>query len=150
MTAVNKTQVINAPVETVYEYCQRPDFLVDFAPTAISVRDVEQTPSGGQRFNCVHEVAGVQFDEACEMDWADQDYRIVETSDSQLLKTETTYLFKPADGGSEAEITAELTVPILLIGSVAERLLIRLFVGRELDGLLINLKAAAESESERN
>lgn len=145
MTTVTHTLSIEAPVETVYQICNRPDFLIDLAPTGVAAEDVERTSDGGQRVTCVHNVRGITFDERVEFDWEDEERRIVETSDSTFLRSRTTYVFTPADGRTRAEITADVHVPIPFIGRVLEIVLIRVFLSSELEGLLANLRDRAEA-----
>lgn len=147
MTVVEQSATIDAPVEDVYSHCESPDFLVDLAPSAKKITDVESMPDGGTSLKCVHEVRGQRFAEECELTWSEPDKQIVETSDSALLKTTTTYRFQPTDGATNFSITAELSVPIPLVGKAAEILLVRLLLESELEAMVANLKEAAETDS---
>lgn len=148
VTAVSRTERIDAPVETVYRFLEDADFLEELAPTAISTQAVGHTSSGGQQVKCTHKVHGITFDETVEFNWAEQENRIVELSDSPLLKSQTTYQLDPIDGRTKAEITADINVPIPVIGRLAEQLLIHVLIASELEGILSNLKEFAERDDE--
>lgn len=144
VSVVTRTERIDAPVETVYRFLEDTDFLEELAPTATSTQAVGQSSSGGQRVKCTHRVHGITFEETVEFNWAEQDNRIVELSDSPFLKSQTTYQLEPIDGRTRAEITADLDVPIPVIGRIVEQLLIRALIASELEGILSNLKEFAE------
>ncbi|MBI2851673.1 MAG: SRPBCC family protein [Chloroflexi bacterium] len=62
MATIEKSISINSPVDRVFGYFETPDFLQKCVPSLVEVKVWEPLPSGGHRFQCVHQKGGRRFD----------------------------------------------------------------------------------------
>lgn len=144
MASIEGSISINAPVEKVFGYFERPDYLEMF-PTIVEVKVWEPLPNGGHRFQCVHNIGGRQASAApiSQTEFV-SNRRIVEKSEGSFPKSTTTYIFQAEGDGTKVTIRADVTMPIPLVGKLAEAILRRVMLEPELKGVLANLKKLAE------
>ena len=143
MARVKKSITINAPVEKIFGYVGNPNNLPAFWPSMIEAKDVEPLPNGGNKFGWVYRMAGVRFEGSSEVIEYVANQRTVTVSEGGISST-ITWLFEPEDGGTRVTFDSEYTVPIPLIGRLAEAIIVRQNE-REAETLLANLKARIEA-----
>ena len=144
MAKVERTGTINAPVEKVFAYIKDPSNNVEWIPSQIEVTDLTRTEEGvGSHYRWVYKLAGMRFegDSTCTEYVPNQ--RLVTESKGGIVST-WTYAFQPHDGGTRLNLVLEYTVPIPVLGKVAERLVLRQNE-READLAIANLKAIMEA-----
>ncbi len=100
-------------------------------------------PNGGNSLRFVFKMAGMRFEGTGE----DVEYilnqRTVTKSEGGIDST-ITMTFQPEAGGTKVTFEAEYTVPIPLLGKLAEAVIVKLNEN-EADLLLANLKARLEA-----
>jgi uncharacterized membrane protein len=143
MAKVEKTISINAPVEKVFDYLVEVTNLPEIWPSMVEVKDVEQAPSGGSNFGWVYKMAGMRFEGTSETTEFIANQRTVTKSKGGLEST-ITFTFQPEAGGAKITFEAEYTVPIPLLGKLAEAVIVKQNEG-EAEELLANLKAKMEA-----
>jgi uncharacterized protein YndB with AHSA1/START domain len=140
---VTRTITINAPVEKVFGYINEPTSLLEVWPSMVEAKDVHRLPNGGNRFRWVYKMAGVRLEGASEDTDVVPNERVVsETKDG--MESRITWAFQPEAGGTKVTFEAEYTVPIPVLGKVAEALIVKLNEN-EAGVLLANLKARMEA-----
>ena len=143
MAKVEKTITINAPVEKVFSYVEEPTNLPEIWPSLVEAKDVQRLPNGGTSFRWVYKMAGVRFEGTSE----DTDYvanqRVVSKTKGGIEST-VTWTFQPEAGGTKVTYEAEYTVPIPLLGKLAEAFIVKQNEG-EAELILANLKARMEA-----
>ena len=143
MAKVEKTITINAPVEKVFGYAEEPTNLPEIWPSLVEAKDVQRLPNGGTSFRWVYKMAGVRFEGTSE----DTDYvanqRVVSKTKGGIEST-VTWTFQPEAGGTKVTYEAEYTVPIPLLGKLAEAFIVKQNEG-EAELILANLKARMEA-----
>jgi uncharacterized protein YndB with AHSA1/START domain len=143
MAKVEKTITINAPIEKVFGYVEEPTNLPEIWPSLVEAKDVQRLPNGGTSFRWVYKMAGVRFEGTSE----DTDYvanqRVVSKTKGGIEST-VTWTFQPEAGGTKVTYEAEYTVPIPLLGKLAESFIVKQNEG-EAELILANLKDRMEA-----
>jgi uncharacterized protein YndB with AHSA1/START domain len=143
MAKVERSIVIHAPVERVFGYVADPSNLPEFIPSMMEVKDVQPLPNGGHRYRWVYKMAGMRFEGTSE----DVEY----VPNQRLLAKYTggieatlTWTFLPEAGGTRVTFVGDYTMPIPLLGRLAEAIIVKVNE-HETEALLANLKARMEA-----
>jgi len=141
MAKVERSITINAPVEQVFAYIEDPMNNLDWLPSLIEVKDV--TGSGvGQHYRWAYKMAGLRFKGENTVTEHIPNERKVEQSKGGIVST-WTYSFEPHDGGTKMELVIEYTIPVPVLGKLAEKLVLRRNE-READLAMGNIKDKME------
>ena len=143
MVKLEKTVTIKAPVEKVFEYLGYPKNLPEIWPSMIEVRDIQPSPVGGYNFSWTYKMAGMSFKGASETTESIANQRGV-TESKKGIQSKFTWTYKPEAGGMKLTVQVEYTVPIPLLGKLAEAFIIKQNQN-EMDVMLANLKARMEA-----
>ena len=143
MAKVEKTITINAPVEKVCGYINVPTNLPEIWPSMVEAKDVQPLPNGGNSFRWVYKMAGVRFEGTSEDTEVVANQRVVSKTKGGIEST-VTWMFQPEADGTKVTFEAEYTVPIPLLGKLAEAFIVRQNE-HEAELLLANLKARMEA-----
>ena len=143
MAKVNKSITINAPIEKVFKYSTEPSNLPEIWPSLVENRLVERLPNGGSKTQYVYKMAGMRFEGITEDTEFIPNQRVVSKTEGGI-ESEVTWEYQPEDGGTNVTLKAEYTVPIPLIGKLAEAVIVKLNEN-EGDVILANLKARMEA-----
>lgn len=143
MPKIERTIIINAPVEKVFDYWAEPTNVPEFWPSLVEVKDVQQLPNGGNSFRWVYKMAGMRFEGTSEETEHIANQRTV-TKNKGGIESTITMMFQPEDGGTKLTLQTEYTVPVPLLGRLAEAVIVKLNEN-ETDLLLANLKATMET-----
>jgi len=142
MAKTVKSITINAPVEKVFDYISEPTNLPEIWPSLVEVKDVQKLPSGGTRNRWVYKMAGIRLKGTSEDTEYVPNQRIVSKTKGGAESTQT-WMFQPEAGGTKVTFEVEYTVPIPVLGKLAEAIIVKM---NEHEGELIlaNLKARME------
>ena len=143
MPKEERTITINAPVEKVFSYIDEPTNLLEIWPSMVEVKDVQRLPKGGTSFRFVYKMAGIRFEGTSEDIEYVANERIV-TKTKGGIEAIYTWTFQPEDGGTKMTVEVEWTVPVPVLGKLAEAFIVRQ-QEREFDLLLANLKDKMEA-----
>ena len=143
MAKMHKTITINAPVEKVFGYVNQPTNLPEIWPSMVEAKDVQRLPNGGNSFRWVYKMAGMSFEGTSEDTEHIPNQRVVNMTKGGIEST-MTWEFQPEADGTRVDVEVDYTVPIPLLGKLAEALIIKQNE-REFDSLLANLKAKMEA-----
>ena len=124
MAKVEKTITINAPVEKVFSYVEEPTNLPEIWPSLVEAKDVQRLPNGGTSFRWVYKMAGVRFEGISEDAQYVANQRTVTKSTGGIEST-VTLTYQPEDGRTKVTSESEYTVPIPLLGKLAEAFIIK-------------------------
>jgi uncharacterized membrane protein len=140
---VTRTITINAALEKVFGYINEPTNLLEIWPSMVEAKDVQRLPNGGNRFRWVYKMAGVRLEGTSEDTEVVPNQRVVsETKDG--IESRITWTFQPDAGETKVTFEAEYTVPIPVLGKVAEAFIVKLNEN-EAGVLLANLKDRMEA-----
>ena len=142
MISVSEDILLDAPVESVYEYMDDPHNHAEVTPSITDVRNVEQLENGGKRLEHTYGMAGIGVDgELEEVEHIEDELMRFEMRGE--LEGEIELFFEEENGGTRLTYTAEYEIP----GKVLERLVepfVRRYNERELRTTLENVKARLE------
>lgn len=142
MAMVTVSTRINAPVEKVFQYMHVPENQVEIWPSLIEVRNVSQLPNGGHKFDWTYKMAGMRFQGSTEDVEFISNSRVVANSHGGIQST-FTWIYERENGGTKLTMHVNYTVPIPLLGKLAETFILRQNE-KEADVLLANLKTRME------
>ena len=143
MAKVEKSVTINAPVEKVFNYIDGGTNLPEIWPSLVEVTDVQRLPNGGHSDRFVYKMAGIRLEGTSEDVEYIPNQRIVTKTTGGAESTQT-WLFQPEAAGTKVTFSAEYTVPIPVLGKLAEAVIVKMNE-REGDLILDNLKARMEA-----
>ena len=143
MAKLQKSILIDAPVEKVFAYMSDPNNMPEIWPSMVEVKDVQPAPAGGYNFGWVYKMAGVRFDGASETTEEIPNQRTV-TKSTKGIESHFVWTYEPENGGTKLTVDIEYKVPVPLLGKLAESFIIKQN-DHESDTLLSNLKARMEA-----
>ena len=143
MAKAEKTITINAPVEKVFSYIDEASNLPEIWPSLVEVTDVQRLSNGGRSDRFVYKMAGIRLKGTSEDIEYIPNQRIVTKTKGGAESTQT-WLFQPEAGGTKVTFKVEYTVPIPVLGKLAEAVIVKMN-DREGDLILANLKARMEA-----
>ncbi len=143
MATVERSITINAPVEKVFGYVGEPTNLLEIWPSLVEAKDVQRLPTGGHRFRWVYKMAGVRLAGTSEDAEYVANQRIVAKTTGGIGST-VTWRFQPEGSGTKVSVEADYSVPVPVLGKLAEALVVRQNE-REAELVLANLKARLEA-----
>lgn len=140
-TAKNSIK-INAPIEKVFDFL-KPDILPEIWPSLVEVKNITELPNGGYSWDWKYNMAGMNFNGTSENTEVVPNERTVSETTGGIEST-ITWLFESNDGGTKVTIVADYTVPVPLVGKLAESVIVR---QNQKEGELIleNLKTRMEA-----
>ncbi len=143
MATVNKSITINAPIEKVFKYSAEPSNLPEIWPSMIEAKDIQPLPNGGNKFRWVYKMAGIRIEGISEDTEFIPNQRSVSKTEGGV-ESEIIWEYQSEDEATKVTFSAEYTVPIPLIGKLAEAFIVKLNEN-EAETLLANLKARMEA-----
>ncbi len=143
MATVEKSITINAPTEKVFEYIIGPTNLLEIWPSMIEAKDIQPLPNGGNKFRWVYKMAGIRFEGTSEITEFVPNQRTVSITKGGV-EGEVIWEVQSEGGGTDVTLKSEYTVPIPLIGKLADAIIVKLN-DNEGETVLANLKARMEA-----
>ncbi len=144
MAKVERSITINASVEQVFAYIEDPMNDVEHTAGVIEIKDV--TGSGvGAHNRWVYKMAGLRFEGESTVTEHIPNERIVTQTKGGIAST-WTYTFEPHDGGTKLTVNVEYTIPVPVLGKLAEKLVLKRNE-READLNMANIKESIEGRT---
>jgi uncharacterized membrane protein len=140
---VQRSILINAPVEQVFAFVEDPRNMPDVWPSVERVTAVEPRPDGGYTCNYVYRIAGMRFEGHTDLLEHVPNQCIVTRSKIGMEGT-LRWTFQAEGDGTRVTLEAEYSVPVPLVGGIAAALLVRPNE-REAETLFANIKAKLEA-----
>lgn len=143
MVKVERSVVVNTPVEKVFDFMADPRANLEVMPSMIDVRDVEDPPGHvGGHFHWTYKLAGLKFDgESKVLEW-EKNRRVV-TESKTGIRTRWCFTYEPVSTGVRMTVAVEYDVPVPVLGRLAEAV-VRRQNEKELELILSNVKARVE------
>jgi uncharacterized membrane protein len=143
MANVHKSITINSPVEKVFAYIDDITTSPEWLPSMMEVSDV--TGSGaGQHYRWKYKMAGVPLKgESTVTEHIPNERRVIDSKGGATAHW--IYTFEPHDGGTKLDIEIEYTIPVPVLGKLAEKLVLKRNE-READMALENVKDKMEAQ----
>jgi uncharacterized protein YndB with AHSA1/START domain len=123
MPRIDKSTNINAPVEKVFAYVTDPVNLTEWMVSISDVTDV--TGSGvGQHYHWKYKMAGVPLHGESTFTEFVPNERTVTEGKGGVTST-FTWTFAPHEGGTKLNVNVDYTIPIPVLGKLAEKLVLK-------------------------
>jgi len=137
-----KSITIKSPVEKIFDYISEPTNLPEIWPSLMEIKDVQRLPDGNINNRWVYKMAGMRFEGTSEGVEYVTNQRIVSKTKGGVESTQT-WMFQPEGDETKVTIEIEYTIPIPLLGKLAEAIIVKM---NEHEGelLLSNLKVRME------
>jgi len=143
MVKTGKTITIKATVEKIFSYISEPTSLPEIWPSLVEINDVKPLPNGGHSNRWVYKMAGIRLEGSSEDIEFVPNQRLVSKTKGGVDSTQT-WIIEPEADGTKVTFRVEYTVPIPVLGKLAEAIIVKMNE-REGDLLLDNLKARMEA-----
>ena len=141
MTTINSSININAPVEEVFAYLSDPMNIPEWMVGMTEVMDV--TGSGvGEQYHWKYKMAGVPLrGESTISEHVPNERRVAESKGG--ITSTFTFTFAPHEGGTKLDVDVDYTIPIPVLGKLAEKLVLK-WNEREMEVSNQNIKERME------
>ena len=141
MATVERSVTINAPVEKIFSYISNPRNELEWLPSVIDVRHIVGK-GVGQRFSWTYKMIGIPFNgETSVAEYIPNELIVYETTGG--IDSTWTWQFKPVAGRTQLQLAVEYTIPVIVLGKVAEWVVLRRNE-READMAITNIKERLE------
>ena len=141
MVTVRKSVVISAPPDRVFDYVTEPSTMAEWLTKMVEVRDIVGTGEG-QQYEWTFKMVGIQLRGQTVV----VDYILNQCSNHQsigMISSSWTTTIEPHEDGAKLNSQIEYTLPVPVLGKLAEHLTVRRNA-RDLDSSLLNVKEALE------
>lgn len=143
MATVERSISIHAPVENVFAYVTNPMTQTEWMPSMVEVTDVIQTKQGvGSTFHWRYKMGGMTLEGDNETLEFVPNKRVVARSKGGIDST-WTWEYEPEEDGTRLSVHIEYTIPVPVMGKIAENLLLRQNE-KEADLAMANIKTKME------
>ena len=143
MAKVKKSIMIKAPVEKIFNFVGEPTHLPEFWPSLVEVKDVKRLPNGGTSNRWTYKMAGIRLEGTSEDIERVTNKRLVSKTEGGVKSTQI-WTFQLEAGGTKVTFEVEYTVPVPVLGKLAEAVIVKMNE-QEGDLVLANLKARMEA-----
>jgi len=142
MIKAGSSITINAPVKKIFDYLSEPTNQPEIWPSLMEIKDVQRLPDGKTKNRWVYKMAGIRLEGTSEGVESVANQRIVSKTKGGVESTQT-WTFQPEAGGTKVTFEVEYTVPIPVLGKLAEAIIVKM---NEHEGevILANLKSRME------
>jgi len=142
MIKAGSSIIINAPVTKIFDYLSEPTNQPEIWPSLMEIKDVQRLPDGKTKNRWVYKMAGIRLEGTSEGVESVANQRIVSKTKGGVESTQT-WIFQPEAGGIKVTFEVEYTVPIPVLGKLAEAIIVKM---NEHEGevILANLKSRME------
>ena len=108
----------------------------------MEIKDVQRLPDGKTKSRWVYKMAGIRFEGTSEDIEVLANQRIVSKTKGGVESTQT-WMFEPEGDETKVTLEIEYTIPIPLLGKLAEAIIVKMNE-HEGEAILANLKARME------
>ena len=142
MAKVSKSILINAPVEKVFKYSTDQTNMPEIWPSMVENKVLERLPNGGTKSQYVYKMAGMRFEGiSIDTEFIPNQRTVSKTEGG--IESEITWEYQLEGEATKVTFGAEYTVPIPLLGKLAEAFIVKQNEN-EAETILANLKARME------
>lgn len=142
MANVKRSILVNAPAKKVYTYLSDYKNQPDWIPSSVEVWNASE-PGVGQRFKWKYKMAGVLIEGESVVTELVPNKRIAFQTKGAVA-SDWLLVLDAKDGGTEVELHIEYTIPVPVLGKVAEKIVLKRNE-READLAMENIKATMEA-----
>ena len=145
MAKVEKSILIHVPTEKVFAFMNDPRNLPEIWPSMVEVKNAILNSIGGYDFEWVYKMGGMHFNGASKTTECIPNKRII-TESTKGIQSRFVWNYKAEGRYTKLAVEVEYTIPIPLIGKLAEAVIAKQNE-HEADTMLKNLKDRMEIEA---
>lgn len=138
MTKIQKSIVIDAPLEKVFGFMAEPNNLPEIWPSLIEIKNVLPLPNGGYCYEWISKMAGIRFEGQAECSEFVKNQRIVDKNEGGISST-FVWNYQPEDGSTRVSVFIDYLLPGAVLARVTEPV-INQMNEHEAELVLANLK----------
>ena len=142
MAKLTKSIIINAPIEKVFSYVSDSRNLPEIWPSLHEVKNFKRLRDGKITDSWTYKMAGIRLKGTTTTQYVENVEVISRTKGG--VKSIQIWTFKPANGGTKVTVDVEYTIPIPVIGKLAEKIVV-MINEHEGDVVMANLKSRMEA-----
>ena len=122
MQTIERSIEIKGPVDRVFAYVANPNNLTEWMASLVEVRNVTGT-GAGQRFEWTYKMVGLPFQgETTVVEDVPNERRVTQSTGG--IESQWTLTFAPIEEGTRLTLEIEYTIPLPVLGKLAERLVV--------------------------
>ena len=150
MPVIERSIVINAPVEKIFKIEDDPRRLPEYLPGIVEVTDYDRTPDRiGERSRYVYKAMGMRFEGRATLKEREENKRLVSALEGGIEGTQTN-TYEPEGDATEGDATKvtwrlEYTMKGGILGSIINKLFVEGQNEKNAERGLENLKGLCES-----
>ena len=137
MVSLRKSIVISAPQDRVFDYVTEPSTMAEWLTKMVEVRDIVGTGEG-QQYEWTYKYAGLLL-RGQSVVVQHVPNRLAVSQSIGMIGSTWTFRVEPHEEGSTLTIEVEYSVPIPVLGKIAEHVAVRLDA-RDLETSLTNVQ----------
>ncbi len=142
MIQAKKQIHIKAPVDKVFAFAVEPENLPEVWPSLIKVENIKGSSTAGYSWDWQYKMAGMTFNGHSDTTGFVPN-KLVATENKEGIPSTFLWAYSEQDGGTTLDVTVEYTVPVPVLGKLAEKIVVKMNEN-EMDTLLANIKAMME------
>ena len=142
MAKLLKSVTINTPIDKVFNYISDSRNLPEIWPSLQEIRNFKKLPGGRTTDSWVYKMAGIRLKGTTTTHYVENVEVISKTEGG--VKSIQIWTFKPIDGGTIVTVDVEYTIPIPVLGKLAEKIVV-MMNEHEGDVVMSNLKSRMEA-----
>ena len=142
MVSLTKSVVVNAPADKVFAYVTEPTTMAEWLVSMVEARDVIGSGEG-QQYEWTYKMAGLQLrGQSTVVEHVPNEVSVHQSIGS--IDSSWTLGVEPHGEGTTLTVEVEYTIPIPVLGKMAERFLLQRDA-RDLEQSLTNVKEMLEA-----
>ena len=124
MAVIERSIVVDAPADRIFAYLADPMTMLEYMPSLVDVRDVKTTEQGvGTEWRWTYKMAGLPFDgQGRVTEFERNRRRVIQTKGG--IDSTWKWDFKSKNGATDLRLVVEYTIPIPVLGKLAESLVL--------------------------
>ena len=142
MAKITKSITINAPIEKVFNYVSDSRNLPEIWPSLQEIRNFQRLRDGRITDSWTYKMAGIRLKGTTTTQYVENVEVISRTKGG--VKSIQIWTFKPVNDGTQVAVDIEYTIPIPVIGKLAEKIVV-MMNEHEGDIVMANLKSRMEA-----
>jgi len=142
MAKIRKSIIINAPIDKVFDYVSDSRNLPEIWPSLQEIRNFKRLRDGKITDSWTYKMAGIRLKGTTTTQYVENVEVISRTKGG--VKSIQIWTFKPVDGGTKVTVDVEYTIPIPILGKLAEKIVV-MMNEHEGDVVMANLKSRMEA-----
>lgn len=145
MAHIEKTILIDAPVETVFQYATTIPKLTEWWASLVEVRKFPQERMApGVKYEWTYKMVGVKLDGVTEIAALEPNAHVLFKNTGGIPST-LDYRYASEGGKTRVSVVMDYTLPGSVLGKLADKLVVERLNEREAENVLANLKSICEA-----